>query len=218
MTKLFTSRLTEILNDLGCDGYYIDKDAIMRSLCTRDPTSEAKERDKITKRYYYVTGKVGKRVYHKGDLFPRRGFIEALFDYARKANAKLTTYESSWYCRWVDAHVNLILNRIYGSNKPEIDSFVMLNSGALDQLIIKLFGGVATHNDVENFRVALEVARNNIGDDLTKAEMALIHAKYFESTDDYLMMIKSELMNEIMTEWNAFENMDMDELLKEVVV
>ena len=217
MTKLFTSRLTEILNDLGCDGYFIDKDIIMQSLNATDPTKDAKERDQIVKQYYYCSGKIGKRIYHKGGLFPRRGFIEALFDYARKANAKLTTYESSWYCRWVDAHVNLILNRIYGSNKPEIDSFVMLNSGALDQLIIKLFGGVATHNDVENFRVALEVARNNIGDDLTNAEIALIHAKYFESTDDYLMMIKSELMNEIMTEWNAFENIDMDELLKEVV-
>ena len=217
MTKLFTSRLTEILNDLGCDGYFIDKDLIMQSLNTIDPTKDAKERDQIVKQYYYCSGKIGKRIYHKGGLFPRRGFLEILFDYVHKANQCTTVYEGSWDCRWVDAHVNLILNRIYGTNKPEIDSFILLNSGALDQLIIKVFGGKETRDDEANFTVALAVAQSNLGEQLTCAEKELIRSTYFKRTDDELMQIKNALVNEIMQEWDAFSKISMDDLLNKEV-
>ena len=216
MSKIFTSGFASILDDLGCDGYSIDADRVLASLNNGDPLEDAKEAEIITSQYYRFTGAIGSMRSHKGKRFPTGGYIEVLFDtVAAKSTPACSSYEHFWYERWVNAHVNLVLNRIYGTNRPEIDNFLLLNDGALEHIITLIFGGKETIDAEQAYSVAMMVASRNKGDKLTEVETNLIRARFFKLSRDELQQIKDTLIREIRAEWEMFSNLSTEEILGE---
>lgn len=214
MSKIFTSGFASILDDLGCDGYGVDVDRVLASLNSGDPLQDAKETEIITSQYYWCTGRIGDLRYHKGKRFPIGGYIEALFDaVTAKYKSSYSLYEISWYERWVQAHVNLILNRIYGTSKPEIDNFLLLNDGALEHIISLIFGGKETIDAEQAYSVAMMASSRNMGDKLTEVETNLIRARFFKLSRDELQQIKDTLIREIRAEWEMFSNLSTEEIL-----
>lgn len=214
MSKIFTSGFASILDDLGCDGYGIDADRVLASLNNSDPLVDAKEAKIITSQYYQRTGMIGNLQYHKGRLFPTGGYIEVLFDaVTERYKTVYSSYEMSWHERWVKAHVNLILNRIYGTSRPEIDNFLLLNDGALEHIITLIFGGKETIDAEQAYSVAMMVSSRNKGDKLTEVETNLIRSHFFNLSHDELQQIKDTLIREIRAEWEMFSNLSTEEIL-----
>lgn len=215
MSKMFTSGFTSILDDLGCDGYGVDVDAVFEAMNRNDPLRVAPEIKTITDQYYTV------RFYGRngvdgrpGAFVPHGGLIEALFNAAERSDVtKLGGYARDWWCRWIDMHVNLVLNRIYGANKPLLDSFLLLNDGAFDQLIKFAFEG-EDHKDADkDFPMALLVAERNKGSELTKMEIANIRTKFYKRSQEDLDELKGQFIRELQDEWDQFSGLTTDEIL-----
>lgn len=205
MSKIFTSGFTSILDDIGCDGYGVDVDAVYEAMRRNDPLKGAPEI--MTVKLLYERGVAG-------PFAQPGGMIETLFQTARKTDVtKIGVYAEFTPYRWVDTHVNLVLNRIYGANRPLLDNFLLLNDGAFDVLIKQAFGG-ADHADADkDYPMALLVAERNKGSELTSVEIANIRAKYYKRTPEELDELKQQLICEIKEEWERFSSLTTDEIL-----
>lgn len=215
MSKIFASGFTSILDDIGCDGYGVDVDAVFEAMKRNDPLHGAPEIETITKHYYSVHfyGRNGIDGY-PGAFVPSGGLIEALFNAAKQSDVtKLGGYARDWWRRWIDAHVNLVLNRIYGANRPLIDNFLLLNDGAFDVLIKYAFGGADHAEADKDYPIALLVAERNKGSKLTPVEIANIRTKYYRRTPEELDELKQQLIREIKEEWEHFSSLTTDEIL-----
>lgn len=214
MSKIFASCFTSILDEIGCEGYGVDVDAVFDAMRRNDPLINTKEHTIIQKQYYDVRLTKWKSTFLKGRYMPTGGIIEALFDLNNDLHFEShASYAEYWYARWVDAHVNLVLNRIYGAQKPLIDNFLLLNDGAFDYMIKVAFGG-ENHNDADrDFQIALSVDERNKGRKLTEVEIELLKTKYYQRSQDELDALKQRLISEILNEWEQFSALTTDEIL-----
>lgn len=205
MSKIFTSGFTSILDDIGCDGYGVDVDAVYEAMRRNDPLSGAPEI--MTVKLLYERGIAG-------PFAQPGGMIETLLQTARKTDVtKIGAYASNLQYRWADPHVNLVLNRIYGSNRPLLDNFLLLNDGAFDVLIKQAFGGADHANADKDYPMALLVAERNKRSALTSVEIASIRAKYYKQAPEELDELKQQLIHEIMEEWERFSGLTTEEIL-----
>lgn len=205
MSKVFASGFTSILDDIGCDGYGVDVDAVYEAMRWNDPLKGAPEI--MTVKLLYERGVAG-------PFAQAGGMIETLLQTARQTDvSKIGSYAWHLQYRWAEPHVNLVLNRIYGSERPLIDNFLLLNDGAFDVLIKQAFGG-ADHADADkDYPMALLVAERNKGSELTPVEIANIRAKYYKRTPEELDELKQQLICEIREEWERFSGLTTDEIL-----
>lgn len=206
MSKIFTSNFTSILDEIGCDGYGVDVDAVYEALRRNDPLSDAPEIMQINRLYERNVA---------GPFAKPGGIIEVLFQALRDGGcSKFSAYTWLLPYRWVDTHANLVLNRLYGSDCPLLDNFLLLNDGAFDDLIKRVFGG-AEHPDADkDYPIALLVAEEKKGSELTEIEIANIRAKFYKRTPEELDELKQQFIREIKDEWERFSNLTTDDILK----
>lgn len=223
--KIFASGFAFRLDSLGLDGYAVDSDAVLKAM------EQYKERkwemfehtlpefksttDAYTSDFYsfkWVAKNTWKYFPGPRKIVPTGGMIEDVFE-KLMGEDEIHTLVYILFCDWVTAHANEVVNQIYGTNLPTIESFLLLSDGKINDIIETVYGG---HNDPEanaHFAVAKIAEQRALQRELTDEEIKRIRIKFYRTSDSDLQQYKEQFVNEIRDEWSKFMNGTLKELI-----